>query len=148
MVNYGSISFFFARIILDYLKVEERVIELTLEYITISVFSLLVNIPFFVNQKLLVLIEKPKINFYISILSLIIQILSGYLLVVLFKFGVRGSALSYFFSSLFNSVSSTLILKKMELEEGIIVFYTKDALKDWKNYLNVAIPSVLISGGE
>ena len=36
----------------------------------------------------------------------------------------------------------------MELEEGIIVFFTKDALKDWKNYLNVAIPSVLISGGE
>ena len=140
--------FFFARTILGYLKVEERVIELTLEYISISVFSLFVNIAFFVNQKLLVLIDKPKINFYISFFSLIIQIISGYLLVVLFKFGVRGSALSYLFSSLFNSISSILILKNMELKEGILVFFTKDALKDWKNYLNVAIPSVLISGGE
>ena len=140
--------FFFARTILGYLKVEERVIELTLEYISISVFSLFVNIAFFVNQKLLVLIDKPKINFYISFFSLIIQIISGYLLVVLFKLGVRGSALSYLFSSLFNSISSILILKNMELKEGILVFFTKDALKDWKNYLNVAIPSVLISGGE
>ena len=140
--------FFFARTILGFLKVEERVIELTLEYITISVFSLLVNLFFFVNQKHLVLIEKPKINFYISFFSLIIQVITGYLLVVLFKFGVRGSALSYFFSSLFNSVSSIYILKKMNLEEGSLVFFTKEGLKDWKNYLNIAIPSVLISGGE
>ena len=142
------IHFFFARTILGYLKVEERVIELTLEYISISVVSLLVNLNFFINQKHLVLIEKPKINFYISFFSLIIQIVTGYLLVVLFKFGVRGSALSYFFSSLFNSVSSTIILKRMDLPEGSIVFFTKEGLKDWKNYLNVAIPSVLISGGE
>ena len=142
------IHFFFARTILGYLKVEERVIELTLEYISISVVSLLVNLNFFINQKHLVLIEKPKINFYISFFSLIIQIVTGYLLVVLFKFGVRGSALSYFFSSLFNSVSSTIILKRMDLPKGSIVFLTKEGLKDWKNYLNVAIPSVLISGGE
>ena len=79
---------------------------------------------------------------------MIIQIVSGYLLVVVFKFGVRGSALSYFFSSLFNTVSSTLVLKKMNLEEGSLVFFTKDGLKDWKNYLDVAVPGVLISGGE
>ena len=155
--RYISISFwtimsffhyFFARTILGYLKVEERVIELTLEYISISVFSLLVNLNFFINQKHLVLIEKPKINFYISFFSLIIQIFTGYLLVVVFKFGVRGSALSYFFSSAFNSISSTIILKKMDLEEGSLVFFTKEGLKDWRNYLHVAIPGVLICGGE
>ena len=142
------IHFFFARTILGYLKVEERVIELTIEYIVISIFSLLININFFINQKHLVLIEKPKINFYISLFSLIIQIITGYLLVVLFKFGVRGSALSYLISSIFNSISSTIILKKMDLEEGSLVFFTKDGLKDWNNYLKIAIPSVLISGGE
>ena len=36
----------------------------------------------------------------------------------------------------------------MDLPEGSLVFFTIDGLKDWKNYLNVAIPSVLISGGE
>ena len=59
------VHFFFARTILGFLKVEERVIDLALEYIAISVFSLLVNIDFLINQKHLVLIEKPKINFYI-----------------------------------------------------------------------------------
>ena len=49
------VHFFFARTILDLLKVEERVIDLALEYIAISVFSLLVNINFFINQKHLVL---------------------------------------------------------------------------------------------
>ena len=142
------VHFFFARTILGLLKVEERVIDLALEYIVISVLSLLVNINFFINQKHLVLIEKPKINFYISFFSLIIQIITGYLLVVVFKYGVRGSALSYFFSSLFNAISSTLILKRMDLEEGSLVFFTKEGLKDWKNYLNIAIPGVLICGGE
>jgi len=72
------VHFFFARTILGFLKVEERVIDLALEYIAISVFSLFVNIDFLINQKHLVLIEKPKINFYISFFSLIIQIVSGY----------------------------------------------------------------------
>jgi len=36
----------------------------------------------------------------------------------------------------------------MNLEEGSLVFFTKDGLKDWKNYLDVAVPGVLISGGE
>ena len=140
--------FFFARIILGYLKVEEKVIDMTLEYISISVFSLLVNLNFYVNQKHLVLIEKPKINFYISLFSLIIQIVTGYLFVVLFKFGVKGSALSYFFAALFNSISSTIILRKMNLQEGSLVYFTKEGLKDWKNYLDIAIPGILISGGE
>ena len=140
----GIFHFFFARTILGFLKVEERVIELTLDYISISVFSLLVQINFLINEKHLILIEKPKINFYISAISLILQIISGYLLVVLFKFGVRGSAFSYFISSLFNTISSTLILKRMNLEEGSLVFF----INNWKNYLYVAIPGVLISGGE
>lgn len=140
--------FFFARTILGFLKVEERVIELTLEYISISVISVLVNIPFFINQKHLVLIEQSKINFYISGISLIIQIISGYFLVVVFKCGVRGSAISYLISSFFNSISSTLFLKRMNLEEGSLVFFTKEGLENWKNYLDVAIPGVLMSGGE
>ena len=64
--------YFFARTILGFLKVEERVIELTLEYISISVFSILVQINFLINEKHLILKEKPKINFYISAISLII----------------------------------------------------------------------------
>ena len=64
--------YFFARNILGFLKVEERVIELALEYICIEVFALLVDLNFYVNQKHLVLIEKPKINFYISFFILII----------------------------------------------------------------------------
>ena len=140
--------YFYARTVLHYLKVEEKVIELTLEYISISIFSLLINIFFYVNEKHLILIDKPKINFYISIFSLIIQIVSGYLLVVIFKFGVRGSALSFFFASVFNSISSTIILKKMNLPEGSLVFFTKEGLKDWKNYLDIAVPGILISGGE
>ena len=62
---------------------------------------------------------------------------------VLFKFGVRGSAFSYFIASLFNTSSSTLILKRMNLEEGSLVFFTKEGLNNWKNYLDVAIPGVL-----
>ena len=140
--------FFFAKIILGYLKVEERVIDLTLDYISISIFSLFVNINFYINQKHLILIDKPKINFYITFFSLIIQIITGYLFVILFKFGVRGSALSYFCAAIFNSSSSTIILRKMDLHEGSLVFFTKEGLKDWKNYLDIAIPGVLISGGQ
>ena len=87
-------------------------------------------------------------NFYISIFSLIIQTITGYLLVVIFKFGVRGSALSYFFAASFNSLISTIILKKIDLPEGSLVFFTKDGLKDWKNYLCIAIPGILVSGGD
>ena len=140
--------FFFARSILGYLKVDERVIELALEYISISIFSLLIDFSFIINQKHFTLMDKSNIIFYISFFSLIIQIITGYLLVVLFKLGVRGSALSFFFASLFNSITSTIILSKMNLPEGSLVFFTKDGLKDWKNYLDIAIPGILISGGE
>ena len=140
--------FFFARSILGYLKVDERVIKLSLEYISISIFSLLIDFNFFINQRHFTLMDKSNIIFYISIFSLIIQIITGYILVVLFRFGVRGSALSFFVASLFNSVTSTIILSKMNLPEGSLVFFTKDGLKDWKNYLDIAIPGILISGGE
>ena len=140
--------FLFARNILGYFKVKEKVIELTLEYLSISVFSVLINLNFLINQKHFTLIDKSKMNFYISIFSLIIQTITGYLLVVIFKFGVRGSALSYFFAASFNSLISTIILKKMDLPEGSLVFFTKDGLKDWKNYLCIAIPGILVSGGD
>ena len=144
----GLFHYFFARDILGILNVEERVIELTLEYISISFFSLLINLNFFINQKHFTLIEKTKMNFYISIFSLIVQTITGYLLVVVFKFGVRGSALSYFCAALFNSIISTIILKKMDLPEGSLVFFTKDGRKDLLNYLAVAIPGIIISGGD
>ena len=140
--------YFFARSILGYLKVEEKVIELTLEYLSISIFSVLINLNFLINQKHFTLIDKPKMNFYLSVFSLIIQTITGYLLVVVFKFGVRGSALSYFFAALFNSLTSTIILIKMDLPEGSLVFFTKDGRKDWINYLKIAIPGILISGGD
>ena len=140
--------FFFARSILGYLKVDKRVVELALEYISISIFSLMIELNFSINQRLFTLMDKSKIIFYISFFSLIIQIIAGYLLVILFKFGVRGSALSFFVASLFNTVSSTIILSKMNLPKGSLVFFTKDGLKDWKNYLDIAIPGILISGGE
>ena len=140
--------FFFARNILVYFKVKEKVIELTLEYLSISVFSVLINLNFLINQKHFTLIDKSKMNFYISIFSLIIQTISGYLLVDILKLGVRGSALSYFFAASFNSLASTIILKKMDLPEGSLVFFTKDGLKDWKNYLSIEIPGILVSGGD
>ena len=87
---------------------------------------------FFINQKHFSLIDETKINFYISISSLIIQIIAGYLFVVVFKFGVKGSALSYFFAACFNSLASTIILIKMDLPEGSLVFFTKNGLKEWK----------------
>ena len=148
MGNNSIISFFFARKILVYFKVKEKVIELTLEYLSISVFSVLINLNFLINQKHFTLIDKSKMNFYISIFSLIIQTISGYLLVDILKLGVRGSALSYFFAASFNSLASTIILKKMDLPEGSLVFFTKDGLKDWKNYLSIAIPGILVSGGD
>ena len=144
----GLFHYFFARNILGLFKVKENVIELTLEYLSISVFSVLINLNFLINQKHFTLIDKSKMNFYISFFSLIIQIITGYLLVVIFKLGVRGSALSYFFAALFNSLTSTIILKKMDLPEGSLVFFTKEGLKDWKNYLSIAIPGILISGGD
>ena len=36
----------------------------------------------------------------------------------------------------------------MDLHESSLVFFTKEGLKDWKNYLDIAIPGVLISGGQ
>ena len=140
--------YFFARNILGFLKVEEKVIDLTIEYISISVFSVFVNIFYYVNEKHLILIEKPKINFYISIGSLILEIISGYIFVFIFKLGVRGAALSFLIAAFFNSISSTYILKKMDLPEGSLIFFSEECLQDWKNYLDVAVPGILISGGE
>ena len=151
IVFWGGVAlfhYFFARSILEFCKVKERVIDLTLEFISISVFSALINVNFYINQKHFTLIDKSKMNFYISIFSLIIQTILGYLLVVVFKFGVRGSALSYFFAACFNSLVSTIILTKMNLPEGSLVFFTKDGLKDWKNYLDIALPGILVSGGD
>ena len=148
---WGGISlfhYFFARNILGLFKVKEKVIKLILEYLSISVFSVLINLNFLINQKHFSLIDKSKINFYISIFSLLIQTITGYLLVVVFKFGVRGSALSYFFAACFNSLASTIILIKMNLPEGSLVFFTKNRLKEWKKYLNIAIPGILVSGGD
>ena len=148
---WGGIAlfhYFFARSILVFFKVKENVIDLTLEFLSISVFSVLINLNFLINQKHFTLIDKSKFNFYISIFSLIIQTMAGYLLVVVFKFGVRGSALSYFFASCFNSTASTIILIKMDLPEGSLVFFTKEGLKDWKNYLKIAGPGILVSGGD
>jgi len=102
---WGGISllslfhFCFARKILRLFKVKEKIIELTFEYLSISFFSVLINLNFLINQKLFTFIGKSKMNFYISIFSLNIQTIIGYLLVVIFKFGVRGSALSYFFAA-------------------------------------------------
>ena len=121
--------YFFARSILEFCKVKETVIELTLEYLSISVFSVLINLNFLINQKHFSLIDKSKINFYISIFSLLIQTITGYLLVVVFKLGVRGSALSYFFAACFNFLASTIILIKKNLPEGSLVFFTKNRLK-------------------
>ena len=36
----------------------------------------------------------------------------------------------------------------MDLPEGSLVFFTKDGLKDWKNFLKIAGPGILISGGD
>ena len=111
--------YFFARSILEFCKVKETVIELTLEYLSISVFSVLINLNFLINQKLFILINKSKMNFYISIFSLIIQTILGYLLVVVVKFGIRGSALSNFFAVCFNSIASTIILKKWIYQKAL-----------------------------
>jgi len=138
--------YFFARSILGLCKIKEKVIELTLEYISIFVFSVLINLNFLINQKYFTLIDKSKMNFYISIFSLIVQIITGYLLIVVFKFGIRGSALSYFFAACFNFLASNIILKKMDLPEGSLVFFTEDGQKDWKNYLNIALPGIFVSG--
>ena len=151
IIFWGGVAlfhYFFARTILRFCNVKERVIDLTLEFISISVFSALINLNFLINQKHFTLINKSKYNFYISVFSLIIQTITGYLLVVIFKFGVRGSALSYFFAACFNSLASTLILKKMDLPEGSLVFFTKDGLKDWWNYMKIAGPGILVSGGD
>ena len=148
---WGGIAlfhYFFSRNILVFFMVKENVIDLTLEFLSISVFSVLINVNFLINQKHFTLIDKSKFNFYISIFSLIIQIMVGYLLVVVFKFGIRGSALSYFFAACFNSAASTIILIKMDLPEGSLVFFTKEGIKDWKNYLKIAIPGILVSGGD
>jgi Na+-driven multidrug efflux pump len=47
----GLFHYFFARNILGLFKVKENVIELTLEYLSISVFSVLINLNFLINQK-------------------------------------------------------------------------------------------------
>ena len=39
-------------------------------------------------------------------------------------------------------------MKKLNLEEGSLVFFTEEGLKDWKTYLDIAVPGVIISGGE
>ena len=140
--------YFFARNILGLFKLKEKVIKLILEYLNISVFSVLINLNFLINQKHFSLINKSKINFYISIFSLIIQIIIGYLLVDAFKFGVRGSALSYFFAACFNFLASIIILIKMDLPEGSLVFFPKNRLKEWKKYLNIAVPGILLFGGD
>ena len=65
-----------------------------------------------------------------------------------FKFGVRGSALSYFFAACFNFLASIIILIKMDLPEGSLVFFPKNRLKEWKKYLNIAVPGILLFGGD
>ena len=140
--------FFFARKIINFLKVDERVIDLSLKYISIVVFNCLINIQFEINSKHLILIDKAYILLYISIVSLILHLFSCLLLISIFNLGIYGASLSLVINSLFNTIVSTYILHKLNLPKGSIVYFTKDSLKDWYSYLKIAIPGTLISGGE
>ena len=146
--NICIFHFFFARKILNILKVEERVIDLSLEYISIAIFNCLINIQFEINSKHLILIDKAYILLYISIASLILHIFSCFLLISIFNLGIYGAALSLIINSLFNTIASTYNLHKLNLPKGSIVYFTKDSLKDWFSFLKIAIPGTLISGGE
>jgi MATE family multidrug resistance protein len=140
--------FFFAKIILKFLCVEERVIDMTLQYISIHIFSNLIDVNFQINTKHFILLEKTKINFYIAIGCMIIQFILCWFFVSICSLGVNGAALSIFFSSIYNNIISTYILFKMNLPEGSLIYFTKDSLKQWNNYLKIAIPGIVISGGE
>ena len=36
----------------------------------------------------------------------------------------------------------------MDLPEGSLVFFTKNRLKEWKKYLNIAVPGILVFEGD
>ena len=58
--------FLFERKIIHFLKVDEKVINLFMEYISIAVFNCLINIIFEINSKHLVLINKEYILLYFN----------------------------------------------------------------------------------
>ncbi len=140
--------FLFARKIIHFLKVDEKVINLSMEYISIAVFNCLINIVFEINSKHLILIDKAYILLYISIASLILHLFSCLLLISILNLGIRGASLSIVINSIFNTIISTYILLKLDLPEGSIIYFSKDSLKDWISYLKIAIPGILITGGE
>ena len=140
--------FLFARKIIHFLKVDEKVINLFMEYISIAVFNCLINIVFEINSKHLILIDKAYILLYISIASLILHLFSCLLLISILNLGIRGASLSIVINSIFNTIISTYILLKLDLPEGSIIYFSKDSLKDWISYLKIAIPGILITGGE
>ena len=118
--------FLFARKIIHFLKVDEKVINLFMEYISIAVFNCLINIIFEIISKHLVLINKAYILLYISIASLILHLISCLLIITILNIGILGASLSILINSIFNSIISTYILLKLDLPEGSIIYFTKD----------------------
>lgn len=141
-------NFFFSRTILGFLKVEERVIDYALEYISVFIFSYIFTINFQINTKIFVLIEKSHLNLLIAVASLVLHGTMCWFFVCVVKFGIRGASVSVTITSIFNLVVSTYILNKQNIPKEAIVYFTKDGLKNWYGYLKIALPGVLISGGE
>ena len=140
--------YFFARNVLHVLKVEERVVELVLEYVSLYVFSYLFSINFQINTKHFVLIEKSHLNLIISGTSMILHIVLCGFFVYVCDFGLRGASMAVVATSVYNLVLSTVIVHKLGLPEESLVYFTKDGLKEWWAFMKVAIPGILISGGE
>lgn len=140
--------FFFARNILNLLQVEDSVMNMMIPYIVIFVLAQLFQVPFNINSKLFVLIEKSYINLYLSIVALALHTLLCGFLIYICDLGIKGGSLAFVSTALFNSVSSTYVAHRLDLPGETFIYFSKDGLHGWFEYLKIALPNTLLSLGE
>lgn len=147
-ISISLFHYFCARSVLGLLKVEDRVVELVLEYVSLFVFSYLFSINFQINTKHFVLIEKSHYNLMISGTSLILHTFMCGFFVCICNFGLRGVSAAVVITSIYNLIVSTVIIHRQGLPPESLVYFTKDGTREWWAFMKVAIPGILMSGGE
>lgn len=155
--RYISICFFlfivpfhliFARSILKLLQVEDSVMDMMIPYILIFVFAQLFQVNFQINSKLFVLIEKSYINLYLSVFALIFHTVFCGFFVYILNLGIKGGSLTFVTTALFNTLASTYVAHRLDLPKETFIYFSKDGLHGWFEYLKIAFPNTLLSLGE
>lgn len=100
---------FFSKTLLKFLKVDDSVMIMVIQYVQIYVLAQLLQVNFQMYSKLFVLIEKSYYNLYLSIGTMTIQAICCGIFVFVCELGIKGGSLSFLIAAIFDSVISTII---------------------------------------